>query len=136
MVLTAVILWTGTYTYPISFNIPGNAPPTMSCDYGSVIWRLKANVHRPGAFKAKMSASREVITIACPTEEDTEESENIIVERHWDQQLQYLISISGRAFYIGGTIPISFALMPLVKMKIHRLLVFIEGIVAFIFLIA
>ncbi|PPQ63039.1 hypothetical protein CVT24_005985 [Panaeolus cyanescens] len=116
----------GTYTYPISFNIPGNAPPTMACDYGSVTWRLKAHVHRPGAFKAKMTAVREVITIACPTEEDTEESENIIVERHWDQQLQYLISVSGKAFYIGGTMPISFALMPLVKMKIHRLSVFIE----------
>ncbi|PPQ87441.1 hypothetical protein CVT25_008177 [Psilocybe cyanescens] len=116
----------GTYTYPISFTIPSNAPPTMQCDYGSVGWRLKANVHRPGAFKSKMTATREVITIACPTEEDTEDTENIIVERQWEQQLQYLISVSGRSFYIGGTVPVTFTFMPLTKMRIHRLSVYIE----------
>lgn len=65
--------------------------------------------------------------ISCPTEDDTEDTENIIVERHWDQQLQYLISISGRSFYIGGTVPVTFALMPLAKIKIYRIGVFIEG---------
>ncbi|KAH9485509.1 Arrestin-related trafficking adapter 3 [Psilocybe cubensis] len=116
----------GTYTYPISFTIPANAPPTMQCDYGSVGWKLKASVHRPGAFKSKMTAVREVITVACPTEEDTEDTENIIVERQWEQQLQYLISISGRSFYIGGTVPVTFTFMPLTKMRIHRLSVYIE----------
>ncbi|KAJ3505975.1 hypothetical protein NLJ89_g7130 [Agrocybe chaxingu] len=61
-----------------------------------------------------------------PTEEDTEDTENIIVERHWDQQLQYLISISGRSFHIGGTVPVSFTLMPLTKVKIHRISVLLE----------
>ncbi|KAF5380353.1 hypothetical protein D9615_004690 [Tricholomella constricta] len=117
----------GTYTYPISFSIPANSPPTLRCNYGTVNWRLRATVHRPGAFKGKFAAHREVIVITCPTEDDTEDTENIIVERHWDQQLQYLISISGRSFYIGGTIPITFTLMPLAKMKIHRISVFIEG---------
>ncbi|KAF9012533.1 hypothetical protein BDQ17DRAFT_1344100 [Cyathus striatus] len=116
----------GTYTYPISFSIPGNSPPTLQCDYGSVNWRLRAVVHRPGAFKSKLVATREVIMIACPTEDDTEDTENIIVERHWDQQLQYLISISGRSFYIGGTIPITFTMLPLAKMKIHRISVYVE----------
>lgn len=117
----------GTYTYPISFTIPSTAPPSLQCDYGSVVWKLYAHVHRPGAFKTKFTANREVQVIACPTEEDTEDTENIIVERHWDQQLQYLISISGRSFHIGGTMPVTFAFMPLAKVKIHRLSVFIEG---------
>lgn len=91
-------------------------------------WRLRATVHRPGAFKSKYATSREVVVITCPTEEDTEDTENIMVERHWDQQLQYLISVSGRSFYIGGTVPISFTLMPLGKVKIHRISVFIEGV--------
>ncbi|KAK0494848.1 hypothetical protein EDD18DRAFT_285973 [Armillaria luteobubalina] len=116
----------GTYTYPISFTIPGNAPPTLQCNYGSISWTISANVHRPGTFKTKLSAQREIVVVSCPTEEDTEDTENIIVERHWDQQLQYLITISGRSFYIGGTIPISFTMMPLTKVKIHRLSVFIE----------
>ncbi|KAF8962652.1 hypothetical protein BDZ97DRAFT_1905243 [Flammula alnicola] len=98
----------------------------MQCDFGSVVWQLKANVHRPGTFKPKMTATRDVIVIACPTEEDTEDTENILVERQWEQQLQYLIAVSGRSFYIGGTMPVTFTLMPLAKVKIHRLSVYIE----------
>jgi hypothetical protein len=99
----------------------------MHCDFGSVVWRLNANAHRPGTFKTKLTAMRDVITIACPTEEDTEDTENIIVERQWDQELQYLISISGRSFYIGGTMPVTITLLPLTKMKVYRLSVYIEG---------
>jgi hypothetical protein len=116
----------GTYTYPISFAIPGDSPPTLDCAYGSVRWRLKANVHRPGTFSQKLSAAREVVLIACPGEDDTEDTENIIVERQWDSQLQYLISISGRSFYIGGTMPIQITMLPLTKMKIHRISVILE----------
>ncbi|KAJ7496893.1 hypothetical protein FB451DRAFT_1018588 [Mycena latifolia] len=116
----------GTYTFPISFSIPPNAPPTMECLYGAVVWRLKANVHRPGAFAARMTAAREVIVIAAPTEDDTEETENILVERHWEQQLQYLISISGRSFPIGGVVPVTLTLMPMTKVKIHRLSIYLE----------
>lgn len=125
-------LSTGTYTYPISFTIPGNSPPTMRCAFGSVVWRLRAIVHRPGTFKSKLIASREVIMIACPTEDDTDDVENIIVERHWDQQLQYLISISGRSFHVGGTVPLTLTMMPLTKMKVHRISVSLEGASCFL----
>jgi arrestin-related trafficking adapter 3/6 len=117
----------GVYTYPISFIVPGNAPPTIDCAYGNVSWRLKAQVHRPGTFSQKLTASREVILIASPGEDDTEETENIIVERQWDSQLQYLISISGRCFYIGGTLPIQINMLPMTKMRVHRISVILEG---------
>ncbi|KZT21064.1 hypothetical protein NEOLEDRAFT_801051 [Neolentinus lepideus HHB14362 ss-1] len=115
----------GTYTYPISFSIPAGSPPTLQCEYGSVIWRLKATVHRPGAFKSKLTAQREVTLVACP-EEDAEDTENIIVERQWDDQLQYFISISGRTFHIGGTMPVHLTLMPLAKVKVYRISVLLE----------
>lgn len=115
----------GTYTYPISFTIPASSPPTLRCEYGSVIWRLKAYVHRPGAFKTKLTASREVTLVASP-EEDAEDTENIIVERQWDDQLQYFISISGRTFHIGGTMPVHLTLMPLDKMKVYRISILLE----------
>ena len=99
----------------------------MRLEYGSVSWKLKAFAHRPGTFHSKLSAEREVIVVACPTEEDTEDTESIIVERTWDSQMQYLISVSGRAFFIGGTIPINIVLMPMDKAKVHRIAVFIEG---------
>ena len=69
--------------------------------------------------------------MSCPTEEETEDTENIIVERTWEQQLQYLISVSGRAFFIGGTVPVSMVLMPLEKVKVHRIMIYIEGVFLF-----
>lgn len=117
----------GTYSYPISFTIPDTAPPSMQTLYGSVVWKLNATVHRPGAFKQKLVVSREVLVVSCPSDEDTEDTENVIVERQWEDQLHYLISISGRSFYIGGVVPVVFALVPLAKLKIYRLLVYIEG---------
>ncbi|KAI0753124.1 hypothetical protein C8Q80DRAFT_1150163 [Daedaleopsis nitida] len=116
----------GVYTYPISFAIPANAPPSLHVDYGSVIWKLKAVVHRPGAFTTKLTASQEITVVATPGEDDTEESESIIVERQWDTQMQYIIVISGRSFSVGGTMPISVTFMPWTKMKVHRISVLIE----------
>ncbi|KAF8229035.1 hypothetical protein L208DRAFT_1364283 [Tricholoma matsutake] len=116
----------GTYTYPISYAIPANSAPTLLCPHGSVTWRLRAIVHRPGAFTPKFGATREVLVINGPAEGHNEDVENIVVERHWDQQLQYLISVSGRSFYIGGCLPIMFTFMPLAKVKIHQIHVFIE----------
>jgi hypothetical protein len=84
-------------------------------------------VHRPGTFNARLATQREVIVVSSPTQEDTEDTENIIVERLWDTQMHYLISVSGRSFYIGGTVPVSFTIMPLSKIKVHRISVFIEG---------
>ncbi|KAI0061210.1 hypothetical protein BV25DRAFT_807582 [Artomyces pyxidatus] len=116
----------GTYTFPISFSIPSNMPPTLQCEYGSVSWRLKASVHRPGAFTTKLMASRDVILVASPSEDDTEDTENIVVERFWDDQMQYLLSISGRMFSIGGTIPIDVSFLPMSKMKLYRLSVSLD----------
>ncbi|KAJ7272081.1 hypothetical protein B0H12DRAFT_678268 [Mycena haematopus] len=116
----------GTYTFPISFAIPPDAPPSMECPCGNVVWRLKANVHRPGTFAARMHAVRQVLVIAAPMEDDTEELEPIVVERHWEQQLQYLISISGRSFPIGGVVPITLTMMPISKVKIHRVSIVLE----------
>jgi hypothetical protein len=74
-----------------------------------------------------MTATREVVLIATPGEDDTEDTENIIVERQWDSELQYLISISGRSFYIGGTMPLQITMLPLTKVKVHRISVILEG---------
>jgi len=117
----------GIYTYPIYFQIPADLPPTMLCDYGAVSWRLHAHVHRPGAFRHKYTAEHPVIVVSCPADDDIEETENIIIERHWDHQLQYLIAVSGRSFYIGGTLPVTFTLMPLSKAKVYRIAVYLEG---------
>lgn len=90
--------------------------------------------------------------ISGPGEDDGEDvanGETVVVERTWDGGmpniqlsspigdptlspnlnsgcLQYLIAISGRCFPIGGVIPIELTLLPLDKVKIHRLGVTLE----------
>lgn len=122
----------GTYTYPISFAIPANTPPTLHCDYGSVTYRLKATVHRPGTFTSKLTTSREVTLIACPGEDDLDESDNVVVQRQWETQMHYVIVISGRAFPIGSVIPLHLTFVPMSKIKIYRISAVLEGAYSFI----
>jgi arrestin-related trafficking adapter 3/6 len=117
----------GTYTFPISFAIPSHVPPTLECTYGSVCWRLKATVHRPGAFTPKLSATREVTLVASPSEDHRDDTDNAIIERCWEDQLQYILSVSGRVFPLGGTVPITLTLLPMAKVKVFKVLVQLEG---------
>lgn len=121
------LLRKGSYTYPISFAIPGDSPPSLSTEFGAVTYRLKATVHRPGTFTHKLTTSREVVLIASPGEDDLEESDNITVQREWDSQMHYAIIISGRAFAIGSSIPLHVTFMPISKMKIYRISAIVEG---------
>ncbi|KAK8849580.1 hypothetical protein IAR55_004915 [Kwoniella newhampshirensis] len=116
----------GTYNYPISFPIPVNAPPSIHAEFGSVVYRLKASVVRVGALTPNLTEDMEITMIATPQEDDMEETENVIVERQWEEQMRYQITLGGKAFPIAGTIPISIRLMPLLKCKIHRLTVALE----------
>ena len=90
-------------------------------------YRLKATVHRPGAFTSRLHADREVTLIASPGEDDLDENDNITVQREWDGQMLYVIVISGRAFPIGSTIPIQLTFMPLQKIKVFRIAAVLEG---------
>ncbi|KAG8949391.1 hypothetical protein FRC04_008626 [Tulasnella sp. 424] len=116
----------GTYNWPVSFVIPPDSPPSIRCDYGSVTYRIRAQATRAGTFTSKLVANTEVAVISCPSADDLEESESIIVEREWDNNLRYLISLSGKSFPLGGTIPVQLTLMPLSKICIYRLSVVLE----------
>jgi arrestin-related trafficking adapter 3/6 len=102
-------------------------PPTLQCDYGSVAWRLNATVHRPGPFTPKLTTSRDVILVASPNEDDREDVDNVTIERHWEDQMQYMLTVSGRVFPIGGIVPITLTLLPMAKVKIFELTVQLEG---------
>ena len=115
------------YTFPISFTIPSYMPPTLSCDYGSVTWRLKANVHRPGVFTPKLSASREVMFVAVPSEDLREDADGFAIERIWGDQMQYTVSVSGRMFPIGGTIPVTLTFLPMAKVRIYKISAQLDG---------
>lgn len=120
-------MYAGTYNYPISFAVPSTTPPTLRCDFGSITYRLKAVVHRTGTFVPKLVAQAEVTLISSPGEDDTEDRENIAVERQWEEQLRYFITISGKSFPVGGVVPITLVMMPLAKVKIYRITLLLEG---------
>jgi hypothetical protein len=86
----------GTYVYPISIPVPGTLPPTLSCEFGSVSYNLKATVVRAGALTTNLTAHSEVVLVAMPGEDDTEESESIVVERFWETQMKYHVALSGK----------------------------------------
>jgi hypothetical protein len=91
------------------------------------VWRLRAAAHRPGAFAPALRAEAVAHVVAAPGEGETEESEITVVERAWDDQMAYVLAVSGRAFALGGAIPLQLVFMPLAKVKVHRISVFIDG---------
>ncbi|KAF9643117.1 hypothetical protein BDM02DRAFT_3132643 [Thelephora ganbajun] len=116
----------GTYTYPISFAIPADSPPSLDCMHGSIVWNLKATVHRPGKFTPRMETVRTINVVATPSEDATEDVESVTVNKTWEDQMVYYLAIVGRAFPIGSKIPIQLTLMPLAKIKIHKVTVAID----------
>jgi len=95
--------------------------------YGSIAWSLKATVHRPGKFTPRMETVRTINVVATPSEDATEDVENVTVNKTWENQMSYYLSIAGRAFPIGSKIPIQLTFMPLAKIKIHKVSVVIDG---------
>ncbi|KAH9005698.1 hypothetical protein EDB84DRAFT_271479 [Lactarius hengduanensis] len=120
----------GLYTFPISFSIPSCMPPTISCDFGSITWRLKANVHRPGAFTPS-SLHRRGHSVTSPSDDRGEDTEGFAIERIWEDQMQYTLSVSGRMFPVGDTIPITLSFLPMAKVRIYKISVLLEEQVVF-----
>ena len=121
----------GTYNYPVSFQLPSTLPPSIQCDFGLVHYHLKATVHRPGPFSHRLTATIPIEVICMPAEEEVDDGDAIIVERQWDfdvhPQLRYMLSIGGRHFAQGSEIPWTIRLMPLNKVKLYRINIILEG---------
>jgi hypothetical protein len=117
----------GTYTFPISFEIPSHMPPSLDCDGGTVTWRLVAKVRRPGVFTSKLTATRVVRVVSIPSEIDVETMDNALIERTWEDQLHYLFQASGKAFAIGAAFHVKMTLMSLAKVQVYKLAFDLEG---------
>lgn len=115
----------GEYTYNFELPLESCLPETMEVDLGSVTYELEATLERAGAFRPKLVGKKEVILIRCPSESNLESTEPIAISRTWEDQLHYDIVISGKSFPLNSTIPISFKLTPLAKVRCHRIRVYI-----------
>ena len=117
----------GTYTFPISFEIPSHMPASLDCDGGSVTWKLVAKVRRPGVFTLNLTTTREVHVVSVPAETDVEATGDILIEKSWDDQLQYLFKVSGKVFPIGASFNVKIMFMPLAKIRLYKLAIDLEG---------
>lgn len=64
--------------------------------------------------------------VTAPDEDALDEAESIVVERSWEDQLSYLVVLSGKSFPIGTKIPLWIKFVPLAKIRIHRIVVTME----------
>ena len=74
-----------------------------------------------------MVTMRIINVVATPSDDATEDVENVTVNKTWEDQMVYYLSIVGRAFPIGSKIPIQLTFMPLAKVKILKVSVVIDG---------
>ncbi len=102
-------------------------PASLECDGGSITWKLVAKVRRPGVFTSKLTATREVQVVSIPAETDVETTGDVLIERPWDDQLQYLFHVSGKVFTVGSSFNVKMSFMPLAKVQMYKLAVDLEG---------
>ena len=102
-------------------------PASLECDGGSVSWKLVAKVRRPGVFTSKLTATRDVQVVSIPAETDVEMTGDVLIEKPWDDQLQYLFHITGKVFTVGSSFNVKMSFMPLDKIKMFKLAIDLEG---------
>src|SRR5258708_13835494 len=73
----------GTYTFPISFEIPSHMPASIKCDGGSITCKLVAKVRRPGVFTPNLTATRYGHVVSLPADADADMPGEIQHERPW-----------------------------------------------------
>jgi hypothetical protein len=115
----------GDYVYNFELPLDSHLPETINVELGSVKYNLEACVERAGAFRQKLSGSKEILVIRAPAENSLEQVEPIAISRNWEDQLHYDIVISGKSFPLGSQIPIAFKLTPLAKVQCHRIKVLV-----------
>lgn len=115
----------GDYVYSFELPIQSSLPESVCVTFGSISYSLEAHVERSGAFRSSLTARRPLSIVRAPFENSSEENEPIIIDRDWENRLQYDIVIYSKQVILNSYLPISFRMIPLEKIKVHRLRVYI-----------
>jgi arrestin-related trafficking adapter 3/6 len=57
--------------------------------------------------------------------------DGLVVQRQWEGQMAYVIPVLVRIFCICKAVPMQFTIVPLVKVRVHRIAVFLDGGLSF-----
>ncbi|TID13151.1 hypothetical protein CANINC_005007 [Pichia inconspicua] len=115
----------GDYIYSFELPIQSSLPETVNVTFGTISYSLEAHVERSGTFKSNLTARRPLTIIRAPSENSSEENEPIIIDRDWENRLQYDIIIHSKQVVLNSYLPISFRMIPLEKLRIQRLRVYV-----------
>ena len=116
----------GLYEYPFSMSLPVDLPATLHADFGHLEYMLKATVYRSGPLASNLTTQQEVTLVQMPDADSSCAADSIVVSRTCEDMLSYMLAISGRSFPIGTHIPVSLKMVPIGKIKIHRITVALE----------
>jgi hypothetical protein len=88
---------------------------------------MLARVRRPGLLVPSLTAERLVGVCVGPGDEHLQDMEPVTIERQWEHNAHGLLTVFGRTFVEGRAIPLSIKLVPLDKVKLDRIDVFLDG---------
>ncbi|KAG9308109.1 hypothetical protein JVU11DRAFT_12541 [Chiua virens] len=96
----------GTYSYPISFLLPPNLPPSFTVPHGSLTYAIKGVAHRPGTFASKFSCHVPLSVVAAPAlgageSSSPGESGPLLIQKQWEGKLAYTFGLSSRLFILS-----------------------------------
>ncbi|KAH3660446.1 hypothetical protein OGAPHI_007032 [Ogataea philodendri] len=114
----------GDYIYSFEHPIPASSPESIQVTFGSVHYNLEAYLERSGTFKSSLTAKKTVNIVRTPSQDSSEENEPIVINRDWEDQLNYEIVVSSKQVLLNSYLPIIFKLSPLDKIKIHRIKIY------------
>ncbi|WFD31144.1 hypothetical protein MSPP1_002178 [Malassezia sp. CBS 17886] len=116
----------GEYQYPFSISLPADLPPTLHADFGHLEYLLCATVTRSGPLTPNLVNQREVTLVQMPAAADATDPDLCVVTRTCEDMLSYMVSVGGRSFAIGTSIPVSLRFVPTDKIRVHRITVALE----------
>ncbi|ONH70115.1 Arrestin-related trafficking adapter 3 [Cyberlindnera fabianii] len=114
----------GDYVYNFEHPIPASFPETIDATFGSVNYHLEVLIERYGAFKSNITTKLPITIIRAQSDDSVEDSEPIAISRDWEDQLHYDIIIASKAVVLNAYIPVAFKLVPLDKIKLHRIRIY------------
>ncbi|OBT53459.1 hypothetical protein VE04_06142 [Pseudogymnoascus sp. 24MN13] len=109
----------GVYEYSFEITLDHRCPETMNLPMGSVHWRLESLVERHGTFKTNLHGKQEVLVVRAPQiNAEDQLLEPIDFTQSYDE-VRCNTLIQGRAFPIGGKMPVVFRFTPLEKVEVR-----------------
>lgn len=116
----------GDYVYNFEHPIPALSPETVAVNFGRVSYHLECTLARVGAFKPNLTGRLPVEVVRIPSDNSVEENEPIVIERDWEDQLQYEIVVGSKAIVLDLYVPLVFRFIPLYgKVALHRIRVYL-----------